>query len=92
LLIIPNNVSGITQEEIEREGVKGYGAVLTIGWETVQAHMVGAVVRGLFVLWADGVLLQDFRTTQCFKDNIHLLRQTAQKIEMHHVKFLNYVK
>lgn len=30
---------GITQEEIEREGVKGYGAVLTIGWENVQAHM-----------------------------------------------------
>jgi hypothetical protein len=31
---------GITQEEIEREGVKGYGAVLTIGWENVEAHMV----------------------------------------------------
>jgi hypothetical protein len=64
---------GITQEEIEREGVKGIGAVLAIGWDSVDAHM-------------------DFRTTQVFKDNIGLLRQTAKKIEMHHVRFMNYVK
>lgn len=30
---------GITHEEIERDGVKGKGAVLTIGWDSVQAHM-----------------------------------------------------
>ena len=44
---------GITQEEIEKEGVKGYGAILTIGWDKVESHM-------------------EFRTTQVFKDNIHL--------------------
>ena len=62
---------GITHEEIEREGVKGKGAVLTIGWESVQAHM-------------------DFRETKTFKDNIHLLRMTAKKIEMHHTQFMNF--
>lgn len=64
---------GITQEEIEREGTKGIGAVLTIGWENVEAHM-------------------EFRKTECFKENIHLLRQTAKSIEMHHVQFMSYVK
>ena len=64
---------GVTQEEIEREGVKGFGAVLAIGWESVDAHM-------------------EFRTKGVFKENIGLLRQTAKKIEMHHVRFMNYVK
>ncbi|CAK4000932.1 Hypothetical predicted protein [Lecanosticta acicola] len=30
---------GTTYEEIEREGVKGKGAVLVIGWSSVEAHM-----------------------------------------------------
>lgn len=30
---------GITYEEVEREGVKGKGAVLVIGWKSVEAHM-----------------------------------------------------
>lgn len=64
---------GITQEEIEKDGVKGYGAVLAIGWETVEAHM-------------------EFRTTEVFKENVHLLRQNAKGIEMHHVRFMNYVR
>lgn len=64
---------GITQEEIEKDGVKGYGAVLCIGWESVDAHM-------------------EFRKTEVFKENIHLLRQTSKGIEMHHVQFMNYVK
>lgn len=30
---------GVTHEEIEREGVKGKGAVLLIGWESKEEHM-----------------------------------------------------
>lgn len=30
---------GTTYEEIERDGHKGKGAVLTIGWDSVEAHM-----------------------------------------------------
>lgn len=30
---------GITHEEIEKDGHKGKGAVLTIGWTSVDAHM-----------------------------------------------------
>ena len=30
---------GVTEEVIEREGVKGKGAVLVIGWENREAHM-----------------------------------------------------
>lgn len=30
---------GITHEEVEREGVKGKGAVLLIGWSSVETHM-----------------------------------------------------
>ena len=63
---------GVTHEEIEREGVKGKGAVLLIGWESREDHM-------------------NFRETDVFKQNIQLLRQTAQKIEMHHTTFLNFV-
>jgi hypothetical protein len=63
---------GTTHEEIEREGVKGKGAMLLIGWDSREDHMA-------------------FRELQAFKDNIHLLRQTAKKIEMHHTKFMNHV-
>ena len=63
---------GVTYEEIEREGVKGKGGVLTIGWKSVEDHM-------------------KFRETSTFKDNISMLRQTAKKIEMHHVAFMNFV-
>jgi hypothetical protein len=30
---------GITHEEIEKDGVKGKGAVLLVGWENVEQHM-----------------------------------------------------
>jgi hypothetical protein len=30
---------GTTYEEIEREGVKGKGAILLIGWESRDEHM-----------------------------------------------------
>ena len=30
---------GITHEDIEKDGVKGKGAVLTVGWESKEAHM-----------------------------------------------------
>ena len=30
---------GVTHEEIEREGVKGKGLVIAIGWASVDAHM-----------------------------------------------------
>jgi hypothetical protein len=63
---------GITHEEIEREGVEGKGAVLIIGWESVEKHMA-------------------FRESSTFKDNIALLRNGAQKVEMHHVQFMNFV-
>ncbi|KAK5172992.1 uncharacterized protein LTR77_003114 [Saxophila tyrrhenica] len=63
---------GTTYEEIEKDGVKGKGAVLLIGWESRQEHM-------------------DFRETDTFKNNIHLLRQTAKGIEMHHTQFMNFV-
>lgn len=63
---------GLTYEEIEREGVKGKGMVIAIGWESVDAHM-------------------KFRETATFKDNINLLRNGAEKIEMHHVAFMSFV-
>lgn len=31
--------TGVTHEEIEREGVKGKGGVLVIGWDSVEQHM-----------------------------------------------------
>lgn len=30
---------GLTHEEIERDGHKGKGAILTVGWSSVDAHM-----------------------------------------------------
>lgn len=30
---------GVTYEELEKEGVKGKAGVLTIGWQSVDAHM-----------------------------------------------------
>lgn len=64
---------GITHEELENDGVKGKGAVLLVGWQSVDQHM-------------------KLRETQVFKDNIHLLRQNAKGIEMHHTQFMNYVE
>lgn len=31
--------TGITQEELERDGVKGRSGVLVVGWESVESHM-----------------------------------------------------
>lgn len=64
---------GITHEELEKDGVKGKGAVLLVGWESVDQHM-------------------ELRKTDVFKENIHLLRQNAKGIEMHHTQFMNYVE
>nr|POF15300.1 hypothetical protein CFP56_42189 [Quercus suber] len=31
--------AGLTHEEIEKDGVKGIGAMVTVGWQSVDAHM-----------------------------------------------------
>jgi hypothetical protein len=63
-----SSANGWVKETCEYQGVQGKGAVLAIGWSSVDAHM-------------------HFRKTQLFRDNIHLARNKAEKVEMHHVAF-----
>lgn len=81
---------GFTHEEVEKDGIKGKAAVLAIGWQSVDKHMVGVPLER----WARrkrGVAnhsLQAFRNTQAFGDSIPLIRSTSNKAAMQHVAFL----
>ncbi|KAK4549275.1 hypothetical protein LTR36_007734 [Oleoguttula mirabilis] len=65
--------AGITYEDVEKDGIKGKAAIVTIGWQSIESHMA-------------------FRSSQVFKDNIHLLRSTSKKVEMNHIAFMQYLE
>lgn len=62
-----------------------------LGWavgtthEVVEKEGVKGKAAVLLIGWQSVEQHMAFRNTQSFKDNIHLLRSTSKKIEMHHV-------
>jgi len=65
-----NYSAGITYEEIEREGVKGKAAVATIGWQSVEHHMV-SLARMRYLAGPDQVLDQAIPLIMCYLQAAH---------------------
>jgi len=75
----------ITQEA----GVPGFlGLAIGKTHEEVERECVKGHAMVLAIGWQSVDLHMEYRASQGFKDNIHLLRSTAKKIEMHHVAFM----
>ncbi|KAK4553379.1 hypothetical protein LTR86_009436 [Recurvomyces mirabilis] len=75
---------------IEKEADGFLGAAVGITYETLEKEGVKGKAAVLAVGWQSKEAHMAFRETQCFKDNIHLLRGGAKKITMWHVQFMEY--
>ncbi|KAH9829767.1 hypothetical protein Tdes44962_MAKER02245 [Teratosphaeria destructans] len=74
---------------LEENKVDGYlGATLGTSYEEIEREGVKGKVGVLVVGWQSVEAHLAFRETHMFKDNIHLVRSDAKKIEMHHVQFM----
>lgn len=84
-------IDGVHQfnQTTQKEGIPGYlGVAVGKTYEEVEREGVKGKAMVVAIGWQSVEAHTDYRSTQSFKDNIHLLRSSAKKIEMHHVAFM----
>jgi len=81
------------QKIFDEDKPEGYlGASAGITYEELEKDGVKGKAAVVMIGWQSVDVHMAFRNTQSFKDNIHLLRASAKKIEMNHIAYMQYLE